>query len=208
MVLDDAESGAYYLGMSPNRLRELRKAADISEEKLASLAGTSQPQINRLETGQRRLTKKWAKKLAPHLGVEWQDLHPDDEPPVRIVGYVRSGAEAIFYSEGSEDFGEAPRPAGAPDTTVAVVVRGESMVGSADDGWLLYYDERHNPPPEFVDPRALYVCGLADGRVVVKKLRRGSSERHYHLLSTSRPDEPEFDVLVEWAAHVTWIKPA
>lgn len=79
------------------------------------------------------------------------------------------------------------------------------MRGAAEDGWLLYYDERRDPPPEYVDPRALYVCGLYDGRVVVKKLRVGSKQNHYHLISTS--GEPEFDVPVDWAARVTWIKP-
>lgn len=124
---------------------------------------------------------------------------------MRVVGYVRAGAEAYLYAEGSGEFGEAERPSGAPDTTVAVIVKGDSMHGAAEDGWLLYYDERRTPPPDYADPRALYVCGLADGRVVVKKLRSGSRAGLYHLLATS--GDPEFDVPVDWAARVTWIKP-
>lgn len=51
-------------------MRELRQAAGLSQEKLAELAGTSQPQINKLETGQRKMTVDWAVKLAQPLGVE------------------------------------------------------------------------------------------------------------------------------------------
>ncbi|WP_247893431.1 XRE family transcriptional regulator [Azospirillum endophyticum] len=51
-------------------MRELRQAAGLSQEKLAELAGTSQPQINKLETGQRKMTVDWAVKLAGPLGVE------------------------------------------------------------------------------------------------------------------------------------------
>jgi transcriptional regulator with XRE-family HTH domain len=51
-------------------LRELRQAAGLSQEKLAELAGTSQPQINKLEAGQRKMTVDWAVKLAKPLGVE------------------------------------------------------------------------------------------------------------------------------------------
>ncbi|CAO3413289.1 LexA family transcriptional regulator [Azospirillum doebereinerae] len=51
-------------------MRELRQAAGLSQEKLAELAGTSQPQINKLETGQRKMTVDWAVKLARPLGVE------------------------------------------------------------------------------------------------------------------------------------------
>lgn len=51
-------------------MRELRQAAGLSQEKLAEMAGTSQPQINKLETGQRKLTVDWAVKLAGPLGVE------------------------------------------------------------------------------------------------------------------------------------------
>jgi len=65
-------------------LRELRQAAGLSQEKLAELAGTSQPQINKLEAGQRKMTVDWAVKLAKPLGVEPTVLLGLDllEPPL------------------------------------------------------------------------------------------------------------------------------
>lgn len=41
----------------------------MTQAQLAELAATSQPQIRRLEAGERRLSKEWAQRLAPHLGV-------------------------------------------------------------------------------------------------------------------------------------------
>ncbi|ANC92030.2 helix-turn-helix domain-containing protein [Azospirillum humicireducens] len=75
-------------------MRELRQAAGLSQEKLAELAGTSQPQINKLETGQRKMTVDWAVKLARPLGVE----------PAVLLGLDLPAAPA------------APRPARPPMT--------------------------------------------------------------------------------------------
>lgn len=41
----------------------------MTQADLAAKAGTSQPQIHRLENDKRPLSKKWAERLAPHLGV-------------------------------------------------------------------------------------------------------------------------------------------
>lgn len=55
-------------------LKELREALNLTQTELARLAGTSQPQIQRLETGERKLTKEWAKRLAPHLQTSAKEL--------------------------------------------------------------------------------------------------------------------------------------
>jgi transcriptional regulator with XRE-family HTH domain len=187
-----------------NRIRQLREGVGLSQADLAQAIGTSQPQILRLEKSRRKLTREWAERLAPHLGVSAAILM-FDEDPVPVVGYVRAGNEAIIADGDAGHLGLVDRPIGAPKTTVAVEVRGNSMAGTAEDGWLIYYDHRHDPPPERINQRALYVAGLSDGRVVVKKLRNGSRPGLYHLISSSA--EPEIDVPVEWVAKVEWIKP-
>lgn len=48
-------------------IRQLREQNALSQADLAAAAGTSQPQINRLETGERKMTKKWAERLAKPL---------------------------------------------------------------------------------------------------------------------------------------------
>lgn len=50
-------------------IKELREKLKMSQAGLADAVGTSQPQIKRLEGGDRKLTKEWAERLSPHLGV-------------------------------------------------------------------------------------------------------------------------------------------
>ena len=49
------------------------------------------------------------------------------------------------------------------------------------------------------------VCGLADGRVLVKALKRSQIPGHWTLLSNTEP--PIYDVLLEWAALVREMRP-
>lgn len=72
MDLDCAARWPYRFGMS--RLLDFRTKKGLSQAALAELAGTSQPQIKRLEAGHRKLTKEWAERLAPHLGTTAQAL--------------------------------------------------------------------------------------------------------------------------------------
>jgi transcriptional regulator with XRE-family HTH domain len=58
------------------QLKVLREARGLSQTRLAELVGCSQPDIQRLETGHARTTAEWTVRLAPHLGVEPQDLFP------------------------------------------------------------------------------------------------------------------------------------
>ncbi|MFG1388845.1 S24 family peptidase [Xanthobacter sp. V3C-2] len=76
-----------------NPLRAHREGLDMSQESLAKLAGTSQAQIDRLEKGQRKLTKEWAMRLSPHLGIDASDLlfpdkarHLDSEEVASTLG--------------------------------------------------------------------------------------------------------------------------
>ena len=74
VVNDSAEVVMRYWGMTekpkfPNHLRHYRERKGLSQPQLAKLAETSVQNISRLERGDRQLTKPWAEKLAPHLGV-------------------------------------------------------------------------------------------------------------------------------------------
>lgn len=51
----------------------------MSQAQLADAANTSQPQIDRLEKGTRKLTREWAERLAPPLGLTAQELMFSDE---------------------------------------------------------------------------------------------------------------------------------
>lgn len=72
MVFDRHTSVEYVLDM--NKLRILREQKKLSQAQLAERVGTSQPQIKRLEDGERKLTKEWAERIAPHLDVSAESL--------------------------------------------------------------------------------------------------------------------------------------
>lgn len=137
---------------TPNRIRELRERAGLSQEKLAERLNTSQPQVLRLETGQRRLTIDWAKRIARAVGVDWRELdspapapdarHPETPPgfiEVPVLGRVAAG---LFSDSDSLDdgLGRIAVPAGAKARQAgrfAVRVEGPSMNQLYPDGSLL-----------------------------------------------------------------------
>ena len=95
-------------------------------------------------------------------------------------------------------------PTGGSDT-VAVEVRGDSMSGVLDNGWIVYYDRRSDPPtPDMLGK--LCVLGLEDGRTLVKRLVKAGANGSFDLYSVNAP--PMLDRHVVWAAPVVWIKPA
>ncbi len=57
-----------------NRVREWREARGWSQAHLGRLIDASQPQVDRLEKGERRLTDEWLKRLAKALGVGVSEL--------------------------------------------------------------------------------------------------------------------------------------
>lgn len=65
-------------------IKDLREQKNMSQAELAELVGTSQPQIKRLESGERKLTKEWAERISPHLNVA---------PEVLLFGWPDEGGQ-------------------------------------------------------------------------------------------------------------------
>ena len=59
------------------RLRQVRTAAQISQEKLADLAGLHRTYISSVESGGRNVTIETVEKLARALNVSMAELMPD-----------------------------------------------------------------------------------------------------------------------------------
>lgn len=186
-------------------VRAVQKKTSESQAKLAERFGVSQPTISR-----------WLNGTPPEL--HHADIIDNVARSLRIanrkygvtvstvpiVGYVGAGGDISFES-GQGPFGEADMPPkdGSP-SLVAVRVQGDSMSGTLEDGWIVYYDNRRDPPDETLHAK-LCIVGVADGRVLIKKLYPGRKRGHYDLHSVSAPvllDQP-----VIWAAKITWIAP-
>lgn len=57
-----------------NRLRELRKAAKLTQAQLAEITGVSQPAISQIENGTRSMDIAWMRTFARALGCAPADL--------------------------------------------------------------------------------------------------------------------------------------
>lgn len=66
-------------GRYPNRIREWRKAAGLTQPALAERLGTTNQNISRYERGERSLTVDLLLQIAPALGCRPADLLPDGE---------------------------------------------------------------------------------------------------------------------------------
>jgi DNA-binding XRE family transcriptional regulator len=51
-------------------IKKARTKLELSQAELARLAKTSPQQIERLENGKRELTRAWAERIGPHIGVQ------------------------------------------------------------------------------------------------------------------------------------------
>lgn len=187
-------------GVTENQTPLARSRAErgLSRPKLAALAGTSPQQIERLEKGMREMTRIWADRLAPHLGVSPEFLVFSTERKINVVGLASAGGDTITFADAQGPFDEVDAPDWATENTVAVQIRGTSL-GRFLDGWIAFYDDRRDPPDESLHGYVC-VCGLTDGRVVIKRLRASSAKGKYHLESETEPTM--FDVAVDWAARV------
>lgn len=95
---------------------------------------------------------------------------------------------------------EAPPGIAGPDT-VAVQVRGDSMLPVYRDGDLIYYDV-HQSPEELLGRDV--VVELEDGRCMLKQLMAGSQAGFWTLLSHNAA--PILDAKIVWAARVKWVQ--
>lgn len=190
-------------------LRRARQAAGLSMQKLADLSGTKKQTVEKLEKGEMELTRTWAERFAPHLDVSAKNiLFPEGgEATAPILGLVGAdaGADVVLFNHGQGNLGRALLPPGGTESTVALEVRGESMRGMADDGWLVYYDDPREPPTSELIGEPC-VCWLEDDRVLIKRLYYGRGEGLFDLESMSVPNTMR-DVPVRRAALVTAIVP-
>lgn len=67
-----------------NRLRELRKAAELTQIELADRTGVSQPTISQLENGVLSMDIAWMRSFARVLGCTPADLLDEQDNPDRL----------------------------------------------------------------------------------------------------------------------------
>lgn len=190
------------------RLREARLSRGLKTAKAAAerfgFNYTTYSQHERGHMGIGRAAVRYAKAFK--VSEAWLltgEGQPNSERFVPIVGYAGAGPDgSVLFATGDGNFDEAPAPVDASPTTEALEVRGDSMKGVANDGWLIYYDDKEAPAPHHMGE--LCVCWLEDDRVLVKYPRPGQQRGLFTLESVNA--KPLFDVSVRAFALVTDIK--
>lgn len=185
-----------------NQLKRLRLERNWTHDRAAQEMGVSRSQYIKLERGERRLNEDYINLAARAFGIQAAEVI-EESATVPVLGYVGAGAAAHYYMDADGALDEAAMPPGGNDNTVALEVRGDSL-GSFFNQWLVYYDDIRNPVTTDLLGR-LVVCEVVDGRILVKKLMRGSKAGYFHLLSQT--ESPIEDVELVWAAQVKHMSP-
>lgn len=158
LSLDGRAYAKYHFGMSA--LKQFRERAKLTQQELADAVGTSQPQIRRLEAGERKLTKEWAERLAPALGIGAETLlfppanlnelsaedgpgwTVDEEAGLDVPGEVAAGRFLTVDAAVDETIYErapvVPDPRYPRKAQYGLVVRGSSINQIAIDGDILH----------------------------------------------------------------------
>jgi len=125
---------------------------------------------------------------------------------IPIVGYVGAGAEVLPFDDYAKGHGMEyiERPPSVTGDVVALEIKGDSMYPTAENGWKLVYAGEQTVLEDDVLNR-LCVVKLADGRMLIKRIARGSIPGRYHLISSNTPIIENAEIA--WAARVKAIIP-
>lgn len=195
------------------KIQLLRKKLGLTQPEFADRVGVSQGTVSRWEKGAAP-SHQHLLEMAKLEGVSLDEFllgavgRPSEPgPPIPVVGYVGAGASVYPVDDESEaeGFGTVERPPFITGDAIAVEVRGDSLYPVAEEGWKLIYTGEAAVIEDDVLNK-LCVVALVDGRVLVKRLVRGSKSSRYHLVSTNAPMIEDVEVL--WAAKVRAIIPA
>lgn len=205
---------AYPMLMAGNiaeKIKAIRLSRGLGQTEFADLLDTTQSTIARWEGGSmprgdmlQRIADVANTTVDRLLGVS--ALASDDEAAIPVVGYVGAGAQVLPYDDYARGQGMdyVERPSGVTGDVVAVEVQGDSLFPTAENGWRLIYAGEQTVLEDEVLNR-LCVVSLADGRILVKRVTRGSQPQRYHLVSTNAPMIEDAEIV--WAARVKAIIP-
>lgn len=187
-------------------LQAALKSAKISQSALSRMLteelgrSIDRAAVNKMVKGTRSIA---ADELLVISTITKQPI-PSEAPTVPLFGKVGAGQAIYPFDDDSPvDYVDAWSSA-APTNTVAVEVDGESMLPAYESGDLIYYST-HKLPHEMINRRC--VAKLADGRLLVKILRRGSDDGLWTLQSINATTADIEDIVVEWVAKIDCVIP-
>ena len=178
--------------MFKDRLKELRKAAGLSQAQLSARVGVSQQAVGKWENGKSSPDPDTLTALAKLLGVSTDDLLgkapapsfslPYAQTGIPVVGTVRAGYGALAYEE---DYGTELASVKDPSSYFYLVVKGDSMEPRIQEGDLALV---HKQPTLDSGDLGVLIYGEGEG-TLNRYLVRGSSV-------VLQPFNPDYEELV------------
>lgn len=204
-------------GMRQNNLENMRIKRGLTRQQLADRVNVTETTIYRKERGDRKLSDRDIPRYAMALRCKPEDLVTDESTrKVPVIGQVGAG-QAIFpiddlpiinigpnQQDGDYvncDFVDAPP--GYESGVVALRVMGDSMMPFLPEGTIVYFSKRAEKVEECLGKLA--IVALTDGRILLKRLRRGYQNNRFNLESFNA--QLIEDVELAWCAKVIFIKP-
>lgn len=190
MVFDEIRPKLYRFGMDD--IKTLRESLGLTQSELAEKALTSQPQIKRLENGERELTRTWAERLAPHLNTTpIRLLFPDgadagDQVRGKLISWVSAGS--LLQPDVEIDDEDVTKWVYAPDLDrngdwIVLRVDGDSMNRISPHDSLIFVNRKDRR----LVANACYVIGDGEGGATYKRFRPPNS---WEPVSTNPSHKP------------------
>lgn len=137
-----------------NNLKKVRLGRGLTQEVLADRVGTNAGQINKLESGQRRLSDVWIGKLVKALNCTPADLLGGGDRNIPVIGEVPGGNIALALESAPEGFIQF---SSTKPNLKALRVRGNSMSRIAPDGMYAVVDF-DDTDPELLRNQPVVAC--------------------------------------------------
>lgn len=168
-----------------NRIAELRKARNMTQQQLADAVGSHWITISKLERGVMRLSDEWRGLIAKALGVDQWELVIGIRPlpTIHVEGWIEEGGTVQGFDEAdtSESFRLSTKFFTNPDYRW-LVVAGDALWPWFQDGDRVCV---WNRDPDAVDDLIGRLCvvwyrdGDDNDSVCIGALERGSKARRY-----------------------------
>lgn len=185
----------------------LRKERGLNQARMAEGMGISVNYYSELENK----IKRWNDDLY-NAAAKVLDVHPSvlmgagGGKTVRVDAVLGANDYISLLPESVME--EVP-PSGMDAEDCRGIVVGPSGASTVlAEGWIVFSRKELDGvvPVDCLGKWCL--CGLADGRIAIKTVERGSREGFYHLMSRNPAITPMIDQQLRWATRIVAIKPA
>ena len=170
-----------------SNLSEKMRDAGVNAAELARRVETTRQQIGRLKNGQRRMTKEWAERIAPHLDCSPAELlfegettvakipAPTDGTQIPVFASAQAGPDGMTIDSDPIDYTPSPPQLLGVKAAFAVYVVNDSMEPKYRQGDMLWIDPSR---PAIQNDYVLIELAPEDGerRALVKQLVKFNAE--------------------------------